>query len=148
MTFYKANFIHEISGQVKVHCDQIATHMFCMCCSTVSEKLHIMYKFLMLQYTHGYYNSTISLHNYVLTPDNVIYTETIFTDQPQHENHVTKTSLIHQSMDFTRPLKVCCSAWNQDVSSRSFKSAGVGGFIDQSSLVGVGDQFNNLNSFS
>ena len=33
-----------------------------------------------------------------------------------------KTALTRWGMDSTRPLKVCCGIWHQDVSSRSFKS--------------------------
>jgi len=34
----------------------------------------------------------------------------------------SRTALTRGGMDSTRPLKVCCGVWHQDVSSRSFKS--------------------------
>ncbi len=41
----------------------------------------------------------------------------------------SKTSLTHWGTDSTRPLKVCCGIWHQNVSSRSFKSCKLQGWI-------------------
>lgn len=49
-----------------------------------------------------------------------------YTDQAQYYDHLHLilywSPMTHQSMESTRPLKVCGGTWHQDISSRSFKS--------------------------
>ena len=54
-------------------------------------------------------------------------------------------ALTRWGMDSTRPLKVCCGIWHQDVSSRSFNSSTSYKILDWIEILANGGQVNTSN---